>query len=190
MTTLLIAEHDDTALKETTARALTAAVELGGPVHILVAGKGCAGAAAEASRLTGVAKVLFAEDDRLAHQHSEPLAALVISLAPAYDAFVAPATANGKTVMPRIAALLDTMQVSEITKVVAADTFERPIYAGNAIETVKTGGAKRVLTVRTAAFKAATSGDASAPIETTAMPAGAARSEFIGAEITRSSGRS
>ena len=186
MTTLLIAEHDNATLKEATARALTAAAELGGDVHVLVAGKGCAGAAAEAARLAGVAKVLHVEDDRLAHQLSEPLAALVVSLAPAYDALVAPATANGKTVMPRIAALLDTMQVSEITRVVAPDTFERPIYAGNAIETVKTGGAMRAITVRTATFKAATPGTASAPVEAVAMPAGAARSQFVSAELTRS----
>ncbi len=186
MTTLLIAEHDNVGIKEATARALTAATEIGGPVHILVAGKGAAAAAAEAARLSGVAKVLHADDDRLAHQLSEPLAALVVALAPTYDAFVMPATAIGKTAMPRIAALIDTMQVSEITKVVAPDTFERPIYAGNAIETVKAGDAKRAITVRTAAFKAAAAGDASAPVETVAMPAAAARSEFMGAEITRS----
>ncbi len=186
MTTLLIAEHDNAGIREATARALTAATELGGAVHILVAGNGCAGAAAEAAKLAGVAKVLIADDERLAHQLSEPLAALVVALAPTYDAFVTPATAVGKTAMPRIAALLDTMQVSEITKVVAPDTFERPIYAGNAIETVKTGDAKRAITVRTAGFKAAAAGDASAPVETVAMPEGAARSEFMGAEITRS----
>ena len=185
MTTLLIAEHDNTALKETTARALTAAAELGGDVHILVAGSECAGAAAAAARLAGVAKVLHADGETLGHHLSEPLAALIVSLAPGYDALVAPATANGKTVMPRVAALIDTMQVSEITKVIAPDTFERPIYAGNAIETVKTNEAKRVITVRAAAFKPAGDGDAAAPIETVTAPA-AGRSEFIGAEITRS----
>jgi electron transfer flavoprotein alpha subunit len=185
VTTLLIAEHDNKALKETTARALTAALELGGAVHVLVAGKDCASAAAEAAQLAGVAKVLHAESDALGHQLSEATAALVVALAPGYEALVAPATANGKTLMPRVAALLDTMQISEITRVVAPDTFERPIYAGNAIETVKTSDARRVITVRASAFKPAAAGDASAPIEAVAALA-PARSEFLGAEITRS----
>jgi len=185
MTTLLVAEHDGTALKEATARALTAALALGGDVHVLVAGKDCAGAAAEAAALAGVARVLHADADSLAHRLCEPLAALIVSLAGSYDAVVAAATATGKTVMPRVAALLDVMQVSEIVKVLAPDTFERPIYAGNAIETVKTGDAKRVVTVRAAAFKAAGAGG-EAPIEAVAVPALRALSEFVGAELTRS----
>ena len=185
MTTLLLADHDNATLKEATARAFTAATALGGDVHVLVAGKGCAPAAEAAAKLAGVTKVLCADDDALAHQLPEPTAALVVSLAGPYDAIVSAATATGKTVMPRVAALLDVMQVSEIVKVVAPDTFERPIYAGNAIETVKSGEAKKVITVRAAAFKAAPEGG-SAPVESVTVPAVATRSTFVGAEITRS----
>jgi electron transfer flavoprotein alpha subunit len=185
MTTLLLAEHDNATLKEGTARALTAATALGGDVHILVAGKDCRPAADAAAKLGGVAKVLLADAEALAHQLSEPLAALVVSLAGPYDALVAAATATGKTVMPRVAALLDVMQVSEIIKVVAPDTFDRPIYAGNAIETVKTGDSKRVLTIRAAAFKAAGEGGV-APIESVAVPETRTVSTFVGAELTRS----
>jgi electron transfer flavoprotein alpha subunit len=185
MTTLLIAEHDNASLKDATARALTAAQALGGDVHILVAGKDNAGAAEAAAKLAGVAKVLRADGDGLAHQLPEPLSALIVSLAPNYDALVAPATAVGKTVMPRVAALLDVMQVSEIVKVIGPDTFERPIYAGNAIETVKTSDAKRVVTVRAAAFAPAASGG-SAPIESVPGPEASAQSAFVGAELTRS----
>ena len=185
MTTLLLAEHDNTGIKESTARALTAAMALGGDVDMLVAGKNCAGAATAAAKLAGVAKVLHADSDALAHQLSEPLAALIVSLAGGYEAFAAAATATGKTVMPRVAALLDVMQVSEIVKVVAPDTFERPIYAGNALETVKTGDAKRVITVRAAAFKPVGDGGA-AKVETVAVPATRQVSTFVGAELTRS----
>ena len=132
--------------------------------HVLVAGKDCAAAAEAASKLAGVAKVLKADDASLAHELAEPLAALVVALAPAYDGLVAPATTTGKNVMPRVAALLDVMQVSEIIRVVAPDTFERPIYAGNAVETVQTTDAEKVITVRASAFKAAGAGG-SAPIE-------------------------
>jgi electron transfer flavoprotein alpha subunit len=182
---LLIAEHDNATLKEATARALTAALQLGGEVHILVAGKDCAPAAAAAARLAGVTKVLVADGDSLAHQLPEPLAALIVALAGPYDALIAPATATGKTVMPRVAALLDVMQVSEVIKVIAPDTFERPIYAGNAVETVRTGDGKKALTIRAAAFKAAAEGG-SAPIEAVAPPAADGRSTFVGAEIARS----
>ena len=135
MTTLLIAEHDHESLKDSTNKALTAATQLGGDVHVLVAGGGQAtkAAAEAAAKLAGVKKVLVAEGDAYAHDLAEPLAALIVSLAPSYDAFVAPATSRFKNVMPRVAALLDVMQVSEIIKVVSPDTFERPIYAGNAI---------------------------------------------------------
>ncbi len=185
MTTLVIAEHDNAHLNEATARAVSAAAELGGELHVLIAGKDCGGAAAAAAALAGVSKVLCADDDRLAHQLSEATAALVVSLADRYDAIVAPATANGKTLMPRVAALLDVMQISEIVRVVSPDTFERPIYAGNAIETVKTNDSKRVITVRTAAFKPVDATGTLASIETVTTPA-AARSEFIGADLTRS----
>ncbi len=185
MTTLLIAEHDNASLKEPTARALTAAAALGGDVHILVAGKDCGPAAEAAARLAGVARVLKADADDLAHELAEPLAALIVSLAGPYDALVAPATTTGKNVMPRVAALLDVMQVSEIIKVVAPDTFERPIYAGNAVETVQTTDAKKVITVRASAFKAAGEGG-SAPIEAVATPAGTGLATFAGAELAKS----
>jgi len=186
MTTLLIADHDNVTLKDSTARALTAASALGGEVHVLVAGKDCGGAAEAAAKLAGVAKVIRAEGgENLGHQLAEPLAALVVSLAPGYDALVAPATTSGKNVMPRVAALLDVMQVSDIIKVVSPDTFERPIYAGNAIETVKATDPKKVVTVRTAAFKPASAGGP-APAETVAAPADNALSSFAGAEIAAS----
>ena len=150
MATLLIAEHDGSALKEATAKALTAAKALGRPVHVLVAGSGCRSAADEAAALDGVEKVLLADDASLAHGLAEPTAALVVSLAGGYEALVAPATSHGKNVMPRVAALLDVMQISDVTAVVSPDTFERPIYAGNAVETVQSGDAKKVVTVRPA----------------------------------------
>jgi electron transfer flavoprotein alpha subunit len=185
MTSLLLAEHDNASVKEATARALTAALALGGDVHVLVAGKDNAAAAEAAAKLAGVAKVLRADGDSLAHQLPEPLAALIVALAPDYDAIAAPATAVGKTVMPRVAALLDVMQVSEIVKVIAPDTFERPIYAGNAIETVKTNDAKRVITIRPAAFAPATTGG-NAPVESIPAPEASPQSTFVGAELTQS----
>jgi electron transfer flavoprotein alpha subunit len=185
VTTLLIAEHDNATLAEATARALTAAIELGGEIHVLVAGKACNPAAAAAAKLAGVTKVLEANGDSLAHQLPEPLAALIVANAGPYDAIVAPATATGKTVLPRVAALLDVMQVSEVIKVVSPDTFERPIYAGNAIETVKVGDGRKLLTVRAAAFKPAGDGG-NAPIESIAAPPDSTRSAFVGAEIATS----
>jgi electron transfer flavoprotein alpha subunit len=185
VTTLLIADHDNASLKEPTARALTAAIALGGDIHLLVAGKDCRPAAEEAAKLAGIAKVLHADGDDLAHQLAEPLAGLIVSLAGPYDAIVAAATNAGKNVMPRVAALLDVMQVSEITRVVAPDTFERPIYAGNAVETVQTSDPKKVITIRAAAFKAAPAGGA-APIETVAAPADAGLSSYVGAELSKS----
>jgi electron transfer flavoprotein alpha subunit len=186
VTTLLLAEHDNATLSEATARALAAAAMLGGDVHILVAGKDCAAVAGNAARLAGVSKVLLADADALAHPLAEPLAALIVSLASGYDAIVAAATATGKNVMPRVAALLDVMQVSDITRVVAADTFERPIYAGNAIETVKTTDAKRVATVRASAFKAAAAASTAAPVENVAIPSLPYLSSFAGAALSRS----
>jgi electron transfer flavoprotein alpha subunit len=185
MTTLLIADHDNATLKDATARALTAALALGSDVHVLVAGKDCGPAADAAGKLSGVAKVLRADAPQLEHQLAEPIAAIVLSLAGNYDAFVAPATPTGKNVMPRIAAVLDVMQLSDISAVVAPDTFERPIYAGNAIQTVKSNDAKKVVTVRIAAFKPAAS-DGNAPVETVDVPADDGASSFVGAEIARS----
>ncbi len=185
MTTLLIAEHDNKSLKDSTSKALTAAKELGGDVHVLVAGANCKAVADAASKLDGVKKVLLAEAPAYEHALAEPLAALIVSLAKDYDAIVAPATTNGKNVMPRVAALLDVMQVSEVSKVVAPDTFERPTYAGNAIQTVKSKDAKKVLTIRTSTFQAAGEGG-SAPVETVAAAADPAISSFVGEELSKS----
>ena len=185
MPTLLIAEHDASGLKDSTHKALTAAAQIGTPVHVLVVGHGAGPSAEAASRLAGVEKVLVADDVSLDHMLAEPTAALIAELAAGYDAVVSPASTNGKNVMPRVAALLDVMQVSEIIKVVAPDTFERPIYAGNAIQTVQSKDAKRVVTVRTAAFPAAAEGG-QAPVEAVSAGAGSERSAFTGEEIAKS----
>jgi electron transfer flavoprotein alpha subunit len=188
MTTLLIAEHDHETLKDVTNKALTAASQLGGDVHVLVAGggEGTKAAADAAAKLQGVKKVLLAEGAAYEHDLAEPLAALIVALAPNYDAFVAPATSRFKNVMPRVAALLDVMQVSEIIKVIAPDTFERPIYAGNAIQTVKSKDAKKVITVRTSTFQATAAGDAAAPVENAASAADPGLSSFVGEEVAKS----
>jgi electron transfer flavoprotein alpha subunit len=185
MTTLLLAEHDNKSLKDATAKALTAAKQLGGDVHVLVAGKDCKAAADAAAKLDGVAKVLLADSAIYEHHLAEPLAALIVSLAGSYDAIVAAATTNGKNVMPRVAALLDVMQISEISKVIAPDTFERPIYAGNAIQTVKSTDAKKVITVRTSTFQAAGAGG-SASVENATAAADPALSTFVGEELSKS----
>jgi electron transfer flavoprotein alpha subunit len=187
MATLLIAEHDHENLKDSTNKALTAAAALGADVHVLVAGggQGTKAAADAAAKLGGVAKVLLAENAIYEHDLAEPLAALIVSLAGSYDAIVAPATSRFKNVMPRVAALLDVMQVSEITKVVAPDTFERPIYAGNAVQTVKSKDAKKIVTVRTSAFSAAGAGG-SAAVESVAAAADPALSSFVGEEVAKS----
>src|SRR5712664_782158 len=187
MTTLLIAEHEHAVLKDSTNKALTAAAQLGAEVHILVAGggEGTRAAAEAAAKLAGVKKVLVAEGDAYAHDLAEPLAALIVALAPGYDAFVAPATSRFKNVMPRVAALLDVMQVSEIIKVVAPDTFERPVYAGNAIQTVKSKDAKKILTIRTSTFAAAGEGG-SAPVENATAAADPGISSFVGEELSKS----
>ena len=169
MATLLIAEHDNKALKDATNKALTAAKAIGGDVHVLVAGKDCKAVADAAAKLDGVKKVLLADAPAYEHRLAEPTAALIVSLAGNYDTLVAPATTNGKNVMPRVAALLDVMQISDIIKVVAPDTFERPIYAGNAIQTVQSSDKKKVITVRTTAFQAV-GNSGSAPIEAVAAP--------------------
>src|SRR5688500_1444140 len=147
MTTLLIAEHDNQSLSDQTAKALSAALRIGSDVHVLVAGKDAGPAADAAAKLEGVKKVLLAEADELEQRLAEPLAALVVELAGNYDTIIAPATTSGKNVMPRVAALLDVMQVSEIVEVVSPDTFKRPIYAGNAIQTVQATDPERVITV-------------------------------------------
>jgi electron transfer flavoprotein alpha subunit len=182
--TLLLAEHDNKVLREQTAKAVTAAKGLGSDVHVLVAGAGCRGVAESAAKIDGVAKVLLAENPSYEHMLAEPVAALIVSLAGSYDALVAPATTLGKNIMPRVAALLDVMQVSDITKVVAPDTFERPIYAGNAIQTVRSRDAKKVITVRTTAFQAAGAGGP-APIEQPTPPADPGLSTFVGEELSK-----
>ncbi|MGJ5175794.1 electron transfer flavoprotein subunit alpha/FixB family protein [Bradyrhizobium oligotrophicum] len=186
MATLLIAEHDNAVIKDATNKALTAAAALGADVDVLVAGQGAKGAAEAAAKLAGVKKVLLADDAAYAHDLAEPLADLVVKLAANYDAIVAPATSRFKNVMPRIAALLDVMQVSEIIKVVAPDTFERPIYAGNAIQTVKSKDAKKVITVRTSTFAAAAGEGGSASVETVAAAGDPALSTFVGEEVAKS----
>ncbi|HWV51393.1 electron transfer flavoprotein subunit alpha/FixB family protein [Pseudorhodoplanes sp.] len=185
MTTLLIAEHDNASLKDATTKAMTAAKALGGDVHILVAGKNAKGAADAAAKLDGAKKVLLAEGDAYEHQLAEPMAALIVSLAKDYDAIVSPATTNGKNFMPRVAALLDVMQVSDIVKVESADTFVRPIYAGNALQTVKATDPKKVITVRTSTFQATGEGG-SAPVETVAAAADPGVSSFVGEELSKS----
>ncbi|TWF50353.1 electron transfer flavoprotein subunit alpha/FixB family protein [Neorhizobium alkalisoli] len=178
MTILLLAEHDGTHVSDQTAKALTAATQIGGDVHVLVAGAGAKAAADEAAKLSGVSKVLLADDASLANALAEPLAALIVSLAPSYDVIIAAATASAKNVMPRVAALLDVAQVSEIIEVVSADTFKRPIYAGNAIQTVQATDAKKVITVRTASFAAAGEGG-SASVESAAAAANPGVSSFV-----------
>ena len=185
MTVLLIAEHDGSTLKDATAKALTAAAQIGGDVHVLVAGSGVGAIAAEAATLAGVAKVLVADAPALAHQLAEPMAAVIVGLASGYGAIVAAATTTAKNVLPRVAAALDVSQISEITKVVAADTFERPIYAGNAIQVVKSGDAVKVITVRTASFSATGKGG-SAPVEAAAVAADPGVSSFVGEELSKS----
>jgi electron transfer flavoprotein alpha subunit len=185
MAILVLAEHTNTALGTATAKAVTAAKQLGGDVHVLVAGNGCSAAAAEAAKLDGVAKVLVAEGAHLAKGLAEEVAAVVVPLMGNYDALVAPATASGKNIAPRVAALLDVMQVSDITKVIAPDTFERPIYAGNAVQTVKSAETKKIITVRTASFAAVGQGGTAA-VETISAPAPLGLSEFVGAELSKS----
>ncbi|WP_455854175.1 electron transfer flavoprotein subunit alpha/FixB family protein [Ensifer canadensis] len=185
MAILLLADHDGSHLSDQTAKALTAAAKIGGDVHVLVAGAGAKAAADQAAKLSGVAKVLVAEDASLANNLAEPLAALIVSLSGNYDTILAAATSVGKNVLPRVAALLDVAQVSEITEVVSADTFKRPIYAGNAIQTVQTTEAKKVITVRTASFASAAEGG-SASVETIAAAANPGLSSFVADALSSS----
>jgi electron transfer flavoprotein alpha subunit len=185
MAILLIAEHGNDHLSDQTAKALSAALKIGSDVDVLVAGKGAKVAADAAAKLKGVRKVLLAEADELAERLAEPLAALVVSLAGSYDTIIAPATSTGKNVMPRVAALLDAAQVSEIIEVVSPDTFKRPIYAGNAIQTVQASESKKVVTVRTASFQAAEEGG-SAAVETVQAPANPGLSAFVENKLSES----
>ncbi|MBP1885189.1 electron transfer flavoprotein subunit alpha/FixB family protein [Sinorhizobium mexicanum] len=185
MAILLLADHDTTHLSDQTAKALTAATKIGSDVHVLVAGSNIKAIADEAAKLAGVAKVLVADDASLANNLAEPLAATIVALAGGYDTIIAAATSVGKNVLPRVAALLDVAQVSEIIEVVSADTFKRPIYAGNAIQTVQTSEAKRVITVRTASFAAAAEGG-SAAVETVAAAANPGVSSFVADALSSS----
>jgi electron transfer flavoprotein alpha subunit len=186
MTTLLLAEHDNATLKDATQKALTAAKALGQGVHVLVAGTACRAVAEAAAKLDGVEKVLIADGVAYQHMLAEPVAALVTSLAAGYDAIVAPATTTGKNIMPRVAALLDVMQISDIVKVLAPDTFERLIYAGNAVQTVRSKDKIKVITVRTSTFQATGAGGATAPIEEVTAAADPGISSFVGEELSRS----
>ena len=185
MASLVVAEHDNKTLKDATAKTVTAAAQVSAPVHVLVAGSGCGAVSDAAAKLAGVEKVLVADDPLYAKMVAEPMETLILSLAPNYDAILAPATTNGKNFMPRVAAKLDVPQISEILKVVSPDTFERPIYAGNAIATVQAPAGKKVITVRTTAFKAA---DASgnAVIEKVNPAADPGISKFLSEELSKS----
>jgi electron transfer flavoprotein alpha subunit len=187
MPTLLLAEHDNKSLKDATTKALTAAKALGAETHVLVAGQGCRAVAEAAAKLDGVTKVLLADSPAYEHMLAEPTAALIVALAGPYETIMAAATTTGKNIMPRVAALLDVMQISDVTKVVAPDTFERPIYAGNAIQTVRSHDAKKVITVRTAAFQATGEGGGGpAPVEPAVAAADPGLSGFVGEELSKS----
>jgi len=183
---LVICDHDNTALNPATLHVATAAAAIGGEVHALVAGKDCSAVAQAAAGIAGVAKVLLCDDARYEHGLAENLAALVVSLAKPYSHILAANTTSGKNVAPRIAALLDSAQVSEIVKVESPDTFVRPIYAGNALATVRSNDAVKVLTVRTTGFPAAATGAGPAPIETVAAADDTGLAQFVGQELTRS----
>lgn len=185
MPALVVAEHTNDALNPATAKAVTAATALGGEVHVLVAGADCRPAAEGAAKLAGVSKVLLADAPHLAHQLAEDMAALIVPMMAGYDALVAASTARGKNLLPRVAAMLDVMQISDITAVKSPDTFERPIYAGNAIQTVQSTDAKKVITVRTASFAAAPEGG-SAAIEAISVPEPVGISSFEKAELAKS----
>ena len=185
MTVLVYAEHDNASLKDATLAVVTAAAKLG-DVHVLVAGAGCGAAAEAAAKVAGVAKVLVADDASLAHQLAENVAPVVVGLMAGYDAFLAPATAHGKNIAPRVAALLDVMQVSDILSVEGPKTFTRPTYAGNAIATVESSDAKLVITVRGTAFAKADAAGGSAAVETVGAAGDAGLSSFVGAEIAAS----
>ena len=186
MTTLVIAEHDNASLKGATLNTVTAAMACGGDVHVLVAGENAAAVAQAAAQIAGVAKVLHADGAALKNGLAENLAAQVLAVASNYSHIVFPATASGKNAAPRVAAKLDVAQISDITKVVSADTFERPIYAGNAIPTVQSSDAVKVITVRGTGFDAAAATGGSAAVETVAAVADSGKSSFVGSELSKS----
>ncbi|WP_375550008.1 FAD-binding protein [Oceanicaulis alexandrii] len=185
MTVLVIAEHDNAELNDATRAAVTAASKIGGDIHVLVAGKGASAVADAAAKLDGVAKVLHADSADLEKKLAEAMEAVVVSIAGDYDAILTPATTVGKNFMPRVAAKLDVMLISDITAVESADTFVRPIYAGNAMLTVKSNDAKKVITVRPTTFEKAGDGG-SASVESLDAPAASANSEFVSEELSKS----
>ncbi|MBY3181852.1 MULTISPECIES: electron transfer flavoprotein subunit alpha/FixB family protein [Rhizobium] len=189
MTILLLADHDNASLSDQTAKALTAAAKIAkeqaSDIHVLVAGKAAKPAAEQAAKLAGVSKVLLAESDDLANNLAEPLADLIVSLAGSYDTILSAATSVGKNVLPRVAALLDVAQVSEIIEVISSNTFKRPIYAGNAIQTVQASDAKKVITVRTASFASAPEGG-SATVEAIPAVSDPGLSTFVGDALSAS----
>jgi electron transfer flavoprotein alpha subunit len=185
MAALVLAEHDNKTLGDATAKTVTAAAAISTPVHVLVAGQGCGAVAEAAAKIAGVEKVLVADDALYAHMVAETMETLILSLADKYDTILAPATTNGKNILPRVAAKLDVPQISEILKVVSADTFERPVYAGNAILTVQAAAGKKVITVRTTAFKAAGDGGGAA-IEKIATAKDPGTAKFAGEALSRS----
>jgi len=182
---LVVAEHDNASIKGATLNTVTAGLQIGGTVHVLVAGFHAAGAAAAAAQIAGVGGVLHAEAPAYEHGLAEAVAAQVVALAGGYSHVIFPATASGKNIAPRVAALLDVAQVSDVSKVLSADTYERPIYAGNAIATVQSLDAKQVLTVRTTGFDPAAASGGSAPVETVAAVADTGLSSFLGSEIAK-----
>jgi electron transfer flavoprotein alpha subunit len=186
MTALVIAEHDNATIKGATLNTVTAAAACGGDVHVLIAGHNAAGAAAAAAQIAGVAKVIHADAEYLAHGLAENMAAQVLAIAPNYSHILFPATASGKNIAPRVAAKLDVGQISDITKVISADTFERPIYAGNAVATMQGTDATHVITVRTTGFDPAAATGGSAAVETQAAQADSGKSTFMGSEIAKS----
>ena len=186
MSVLVIAEHDNAGIKSGTLNTITAAGKLGGDVHVLVAGSGCAAAAQAAAKIAGVAKVLVADAAQYAHGLAENLGDLVAGLAKGYSHVLAPATTYGKNFLPRVAALLDVAQISDIIKIESADTFVRPIYAGNVLATVQSANSVKVITVRTTAFDAAATEGGSAAVEAAAAGADAGKASFVGQELTKS----
>jgi electron transfer flavoprotein alpha subunit len=186
MSILIVADHDNATLKPATLHAVTAAQKIGGDIHVLVAGSGARPAADAAAKVAGVAKVLLAEAPALEHQLAETVAPLVADLAKGYSHILATATSAGKNVLPRVAALLDVQQISDITAVDGPDTFERPIYAGNAIATVQSADPIKVITVRGTAFEPAAAEGGSASVEAVEAKADAGLSSFVGQELTKS----
>ncbi len=186
MAILVIAEHDNKELKSATLNAVTAATKIGGDVHILVAGSGSGAVADAAAKIAGVSKVLHADDASLEHGLAENVAPIIVELAGGYNHILAPSTTTGKNILPRAAALLDTQMISDISAVIDADTFERPIYAGNAIATVKSSDAKKLITIRGTAFDAAAATGGSASVETISAKGDSGLSSFVGAEVSKS----